>query len=140
MPSSWTKPTVVFLALGIGTSIDPFLLQCLFRRHARYVIQNKTVLRNSTGGDADWTGQLQGSIDSELESLANVMEPGSSIDCSVLRYLWPIEFDNLRIVVLCTRRDRTGVDRCNVVVYNSSSTDDVRIQAGPDVDGKRTIF
>jgi hypothetical protein len=91
-----------------------------------YVIQNKTVLLNSTGGNADVTGQLQGSIDSELESLANVMEPGSSIDCSVLRYLWPIEFDNFRIVVLCTRRDRLGVDRCNVVVYNSSSTDDVR--------------
>jgi hypothetical protein len=129
-----------FLALGIGTSIDPFLLQCLFRRHARYVIQNKTVLLNSAGGDADGAGQLQGSIDSELESLANVMELSSSIDCSVLRYLWPIEFDNLRIVVLCTRRDRLGVDRCNVVVYNSSSTDDVRIQASPDVDCKRTIF
>jgi hypothetical protein len=129
-----------FLALGIGTSIDPFLLQCLFRRHARYVIQNKTVLLNSTGGYDDQTGQLQGSIDSEFESLANVMEPGSSIDCSVLRYLWPIEFDIFRIVVLCTRPDSAGVARCNVVVYNSSSTDDVLIQASQDVNRKRTIF
>ena len=129
-----------FLALGIGTSIDPFLLQCLFRRHARYVIQNKTVLLNSTGGYDDETNELQGSIDSELESLANVMEPGSSIDCSVLRYLWPIEFDIFRIVVLCTRPDNAGVARCNVVVYNSSSTDDVLIQASQDVDRKQTIF
>ena len=129
-----------YLALGIGTNIDPFLLQCLFRRHARYVTQNKTVLLNSTGGDADATGQLQGSIDSELDSLKNVLEPGSSIDCSVLRYLWPIEFDNFRIVVICKRPDRTGVARYNVVVFNSSSTDDACIQASQDVERKQTIF
>jgi hypothetical protein len=129
-----------FLALGIGTNIDPFLLQCLFRRHARYLTQNKEVLLHCTGVDADKTGQLQGSIDSELESLANVMEPGSSIDCCVLRYLWPIEFDIFRIVVLCTRPDNAGVARCNVVVYNSSSTDDVLIQASQDADRKQTIF
>jgi hypothetical protein len=129
-----------FLALGIGTNIDPFLLQCLFRRHARFVTQNKTVLLNSIGGDADATGQLQGSIETELESLENVMKPGSSIDCFALRYLWPIEFDNFRIVVICKRLDREGVARYNVVVFNSSSADDVRIQACQDVERKQTIF
>ena len=124
-----------FLALGIGTNTDPFLLQCLFRSHARYVIQNKAVLLNSAGGDADATGQLQGSIDSEFESLQKVMEPGSSIDCSVLRYLWPDEFDKFRIVVIC-KRDA----HCHVVVFNSSNTDEVHIQASQDVERKQTIF
>lgn len=129
-----------FLALGIGTNTDPFLLQCLFRRHALYMIQNKAVLLNSSGGDADATGQLLGSIDSEFESLQNVMEPGSSIDCSVLRYLWPIEFNNFQIVVICKRYDRQQVARYIVVVFNSSNTDDGLIQASQDVERKQTIF
>ena len=125
-----------FLALGIGTNIDPFLLQCLFRRHARYIIHNKAVLLNSSAV----LGEAQGAIEAEMESLQDVMKPGSGIDCSVLRYLWPIEFDNFRIVVICKRLDRQKVARCNVLVFNSSSTDGVRIQASQDAERKQTIF
>lgn len=127
-----------FLALGIGTNIDPFLLQCLFRRHARYIIHNKAVLLNST--TLCGLGEVQGAIEAEIESLQDVMKPGSGIDGSVLRYLWPIEFDNFRIVVICKRLDRKGVSRFNILVFNSSRTDGVRIQASEDAERKQTIF
>jgi hypothetical protein len=71
-----------FLALGIGIGIDPFLLQCLFR------IEGERIIRRTK---------------TQERSIQSLVDPGLHIDCEVLRWCWPPDFDQFSVMVI----DRT---------------------------------
>jgi hypothetical protein len=122
-----------FLSLGIATNIDPFLLQCLFRTHAHTLELNKIAILQSLGnGDDD----LQLDIKFELEEAVRFKQRDVSCDCRALRFFWPIEFDNFRIVVISV--DRTTIRQ---QVFNASPHDhNLSIGTDDAGTGKKTIF
>jgi hypothetical protein len=73
-----------FLALGIGTGMDPFLLQCLFR------IEGERILR---------VGKTQ------ERSIQSLVHPGLHVDSEVLKWCWPPDFDQLRVMVIDKTRN-----------------------------------
>ena len=121
-----------FLCLGFATNIDPFLLQCLFRTHAKYLLHNKDAVLRCIG-DGEGDEGLKASISSELDEAISITNTDSYVDCCSLRFFWPAEFDNLRIVILCKRGQRVFQS-----VYNASGTE--RIQSCDDGNSKKTIF
>ena len=75
-----------FLALGIGTGMDPFLLQCLFR------IEGERILRVSK---------------TQERSIQSLVHPGLHVDCEVLKWCWPPDFDQLSVMVIDKTRNGT---------------------------------
>jgi Ulp1 protease family, C-terminal catalytic domain len=88
-----------YLALGIATSIDPFMLQCLFRMHSKLVARNADNILEFLR-DEDHAGAH---IAMELEEVTKVLQPNEYFDSSLLRFFWPEEFNNFRIVIISTR-------------------------------------
>jgi hypothetical protein len=122
-----------FLALGIATNIDPFLLQCLFRTHAHTLELNKDAIIDSIGDGDEADEALQGVIESELDEAARFKKRDVSLDCGALRFFWPVEFDKFRVVVLSVVRSTIKQFVFNGVQGEVIGTDD----AG---DVKKTIF
>ena len=120
-----------FLSLGIATNNDPFLLQRLFRKHAKYLDLNKELVLRFIG-DGDNDEALKTQIRLELDEAISITTTDSYVDCCALRFFWPVEFDNLRIVIICKRGTRVFQK-----VFNASGTQTC-IQ--PDDAGKKTIF
>jgi hypothetical protein len=120
-----------FLSLGIATNNDPFLLQCLFRKHAKYLDLNRERVLRSIG-DGDKHEALKTQICLELDEAISITTTDSYVDCCALRFFWPVEFDNLRIVIICKRGTHVFQK-----VFNASGTQTC-IQ--PDDAGKKTIF
>ena len=123
-----------FLSLGFATNIDPFMLQCLFRKHAQYLRHNKDAVLRCIG-DGEGDEGLKASISSELDEAISITNTDSYVDCCSLRYFWPVEFDTLRVVIICKRGDRVFQS-----VYNASGTERIRIQSFDDGNSKKTIF
>ena len=122
-----------YLALGIATNNDPFLLQCLFRKHAKYLDHNKDVVLRCIG-DGNGDGGLKATIRNELDEAISITDCDRAFDCCGLRFFWPVEFDNFCIVILCQRGRQVFQS-----VYNASSVEK-RIDSGYDGDSKKTIF
>jgi len=132
----------LFLALGIATNIDPFLLQCLFRRHAHTLEQNKTAILETVGdGQGDdlllQNSLLQSSVEAELEEAVRFKTRDVALCSCALRFFWPIEFDNFRIVVLSVRKSTIQ----QVFDADYSANYQNKIVGTDDAgDGKKTIF
>jgi len=71
-----------FLALGIGAGLDPFLLQCLFRKHAERLLQrqNKNFPIN-------------------YNQIYQLLDPGGMAE-NVLSWCWPTLFDETSIFIV----------------------------------------
>jgi hypothetical protein len=122
-----------FLALGIATNIDPFLLQCLFRTHAHKLELNKIAILESLDSGND---ELQCVVESELEEAVRFKKRDVSLDCGALRFFWPVELDKFRVVVLSVNRSTIRQH-----VFNSSAADQGEVIGTDDAGvGKKTIF
>jgi len=82
-----------FITLGIATGYDPFMLQCLFRKHAALIC----------------TQALCHQYHDAADILGDVLANDGHVDCGVLNFCWPSEFSNLRLVYICTRGKRSHV-------------------------------
>lgn len=89
-----------YLVLGIALKCDPFMLQCLFRSHAHLLLENLAFIHDQLKGE----GVARSYIETELEELNNVKQPGKYFDCCLLRFFWPIQMENIRIVVISVRK------------------------------------
>ncbi len=69
-----------FLTLGIGAGLDPFLLQCLFRKHAERLLQrqNKSL---------------------PISQMNQLLHAGGMVD-NVLSWCWPTLFDETSIYII----------------------------------------
>ena len=127
-----------FLALGIATNIDPFLLQCLFRTHARTLELNEIAILESLGGGNDDHDleALRAVVQAELQEAVRFKTRDVSVDSRALRFFWPIEFDNIRIVVLSVHKNTTIQQ-----VFNADDrAQNMIIDTDDASDGKKTIF
>ena len=82
-----------FITLGIATGYDPFMLQCLFRKHAALIRPELVGSGNLVAAD----------------QLGDLLANDGHVDCGVLNFCWPSEFSNLRMVYICTRGRQSHV-------------------------------
>jgi hypothetical protein len=103
-----------FLHLGVATGIHPFALQEVFRRHCRRI---RDAFERHPYQDryiGDKVERLYGiptvpeDILSVLQNKTNPFKPDDRnyVDFAVLQACWPIEFDNVRILLWITAEQR----------------------------------
>jgi hypothetical protein len=109
-----------YLALGIALNYDPFMLQCLFRSHSKFLSQNMGSILDVLQAEPDT--DVSAAIRMELEELPNVSQLDKYFDCCLLRFFWPKEFENIRIVVIASRASRTFETVFHSATWSSTSS------------------
>ncbi len=88
-----------FLHLGVGTGTHPFALQQVFRRHCE-------AIRDEIPEDI--RGFHLESIQSVRTTRIVVGEENNFVDSFILCACWPGDFDNVRVLILIPRNNRSG--------------------------------
>ncbi len=79
-----------FLHLGVGTGIHPFALQEMFRHHCHTIID-------------DIPEESRAIYEESIQSVLNRMTVGDDnnfVDSHVLTACWPVEFDQVRVLIV----------------------------------------
>jgi len=84
-----------FITLGIATGNDPFMLQSLFRKHAKFLQNNTTFQR--------YIAKIHAS-DHISNVLNDLLSHDHHVDCNILNFCWPSELSMFRLIYICSRR------------------------------------
>lgn len=68
-----------FICLGLGLNLDPFMLQFVFRSHAKV---------------------LNATFKPEIQEMKNLQLPNGEVTHRILKWCWPSEFDSVRLSVI----------------------------------------